>query len=514
MKKLITVVVLVSFLILPARRAYCQSIQGRWAIGLHGGVNMWYNDFNKRKVGPNGEFSLRYGLSRVFSLGVLGGYEELKSQQTPPFANVTYDYIKLHAFPVAVVGWFHILPGRPVSPYFYLGGGAVFYQRQDGGKNFIPDNKFRSSFHIPVGMGLEAFASSRVSLVFDLGVGVADDRADTYKLKDPEGYAASKIGINIYIGRSDADDEDKDGLTNGEERRLGTNMDVADSEGDGLKDGEEVKRYRSNPLRADTDGDGLKDGSEVVEYKTDPTKSDTDEDGLSDGEEVQKYMTDPVKVDTDGDSLPDGEEVTKHKSDPRKVDTDSDALSDWDEIRTFATDPSKADTDGDGLADGDEAKTHKSDPAKADTDGGGVNDGAEVARGTSPLKPQDDVARAAPLILERGKTVILEGVNFATGSAVLTRESERTLEKAFVALVVNPDVRVEIAGYTDNVGSAAINERLSQRRADAVKAWLVKRGIGARRMTTIGKGMRDPIAPNDVPEGRAQNRRIEFHVMK
>jgi outer membrane protein OmpA-like peptidoglycan-associated protein len=291
-------------------------------------------------------------------------------------------------------------------------------------------------------------------------------------------------------------------------------MDVADSEGDGLKDGEEVKRYRSNPLRADTDGDGLKDGSEVVEHKTDPTKSDTDEDGLSDGEEIQKYMTDPVKVDTDGDSLPDGEEVTKHRSDPRKVDTDSDALSDWDEVRTFATDPSKADTDGDGLTDGDEAKTHKTDPANADTDGGGVNDGAEVARGTNPLRPQDDVAKAAPLVLERGKTVILEGVNFATGSAVLTRESERTLEKAFVALVVNPDIRVEIAGYTDNVGSAAINERLSQRRADAVKAWLVKRGIGARRMTTVGKGMRDPIAPNDVPEGRAQNRRIEFHVMK
>jgi outer membrane protein OmpA-like peptidoglycan-associated protein len=73
---------------------------------------------------------------------------------------------------------------------------------------------------------------------------------------------------------------------------------------------------------------------------------------------------------------------------------------------------------------------------------------------------------------------------------------------------------VEIAGYTDNVGKTEMNDNLSARRAQAVKTWLVKKGILANRLTTVGKGMRDPIAPNDTPEGRAQNRRIEFHVQK
>jgi OOP family OmpA-OmpF porin len=103
-------------------------------------------------------------------------------------------------------------------------------------------------------------------------------------------------------------------------------------------------------------------------------------------------------------------------------------------------------------------------------------------------------------------------VNFETGSANLTRDSEASLERVFMALAANPAMRVEIAGYTDNVGNVKTNDRLSQRRADAVSAWLVKKGIGATRMTTIGKGGRDPLVPNTTPEGRAKNRRIEFHV--
>jgi OOP family OmpA-OmpF porin len=78
--------------------------------------------------------------------------------------------------------------------------------------------------------------------------------------------------------------------------------------------------------------------------------------------------------------------------------------------------------------------------------------------------------------------------------------------------MANADIRVEIAGYTDNVGNVRTNARLSQRRADAVSAWLVRKGIPATRMTTVGMGNRNPIAPNTTAEGRAKNRRIEFHV--
>jgi len=137
-----------------------------------------------------------------------------------------------------------------------------------------------------------------------------------------------------------------------------------------------------------------------------------------------------------------------------------------------------------------------------------VDDGTEVKRGTNPLDPRDDF----PMTLEKGKSLILNGVNFESGSAVLTPGSEAELERAFFALSENPQIRIEIAGYTDNAGDPRVNQRLSLRRADAVSAWLVRKGIGATRITSVGMGDRNPIAPNTTPEGRAKNRRIEFHI--
>ncbi|MFN0156783.1 MAG: OmpA family protein [Bacteroidota bacterium] len=506
-------VLLVVLLAVPFSIARAQNTQGRWALGLHGGANVWVNDLNKRIPGPSGEVMLRFGISRGFSAGILAGYEELKAKQEPALADQPFSYLKLHAIPASLVGWFHLAPGKKFNPYLYLGVGAMIYQRKTSGNVFVYDNKFQSSIHIPVGIGFEAFTSKKVSVALDLGYRVMDDYTDARKYEKWDTYATAKAGLNFYMGTSDADDDDEDGLTNGEERNWVTNPLNADSDGDGLKDGDEVKRHKTNPLKTDTDGDGLSDGGELNKNKTDPNKTDTDEDGLSDGDEVQRYNTDPMKLDSDGDALADGDEVLKHKSDPMKVDTDGDGLSDWDEVKTFNTDPAKADTDADGLSDGDEVRTHKTDPLKVDTDGGGVNDGAEISRRSNPLDPKDDVTKET-IILEKGKTVVLEGVNFQTGKATLTKDSEITLEKAFVAMVANPDVSVQIVGHTDNTGSRTTNEKLSFRRAESVKAWLVKKGIPGSRMTTAGRGPDEPIAENDTPEGRLMNRRIEFRVQK
>ena len=216
-------------------------------------------------------------------------------------------------------------------------------------------------------------------------------------------------------------------------------------------------------------------------------------------------------MDTDGDGLSDGDEILRLKTDPLKVDSDSDGLSDWDEVKSYRTDPANPDTDGDGIIDGEEVTKYKTNPLKVDTDGGGLIDGAEIIRGTDPLNPKDDVMKET-IILERGKSLVMDGINFTTGSATLTRESEDILERAFTALAANPEIKLEIAGYTDNVGSKTANEKLSQRRADAVRAWFVAKGIAANRLTARGFGMKDPIDTNATPEGRAKNRRIEFHV--
>ncbi len=77
-------------------------------------------------------------------------------------------------------------------------------------------------------------------------------------------------------------------------------------------------------------------------------------------------------------------------------------------------------------------------------------------------------------------------------------------------LTEHPDLSLTIEGHTDNVGDAQANLALSAKRADAVKAYLVGKGVGAERLTTKGLGASKPAAPNTTAEGRQQNRRVEL----
>ncbi len=116
------------------------------------------------------------------------------------------------------------------------------------------------------------------------------------------------------------------------------------------------------------------------------------------------------------------------------------------------------------------------------------------------------------MVLQKGTSVILGGITFGTGSAKLKKESEVTLNQLYTALMDNKELEVEVAGYTDNHGKEESNQKLSLARAQAVKDWFVKKGIYEKRLSVTGKGSQDPIISNDSPEGRAKNRRIEFHV--
>jgi len=510
MMKRQTIVIVFIMGCLACGSAHSQYLLGRWSLSITGGPNLWISDYNKYKMGAGADAVLRYQPGRYFAVGLSAGYEELKTFQSKPLEEGFYaNYMKLNAVPVSVLGFIHFFPKKTFNPYVYFGGGVIAYQRTNGFLVEYPvDNKWRMSYLIPVGIGADIFTSNKVALDVHTGFASFGKWVDARPTSPVKGYASAKIGFTFFFNTSDDDDDDNDGLTNAEERRYGTDPNNPDTDGDGLLDGEEVKRYHTNPLNPDTDGDGLTDGEEVHKYHTDPTKWDTDGDGLSDGDEVLKYHTDPLNPDTDGDGLTDGEEVIKYHTDPLKVDTDGDGLTDWEEVKIYHTDPLNPDTDGDGLSDGDEVHKYHTDPLNPDTDGGGVDDGTEVRRGTNPLDPRDDF----PIALEKGKAVVLEGINFESGSARLVASSDTTLQRAFFALVSNPDVRVEIAGYTDNVGSPRANERLSLLRAESVKTWLIRKGISATRLITTGFGNRNPIAPNTTAEGRSKNRRIEFHV--
>jgi OOP family OmpA-OmpF porin len=110
------------------------------------------------------------------------------------------------------------------------------------------------------------------------------------------------------------------------------------------------------------------------------------------------------------------------------------------------------------------------------------------------------------------QTLANRTIEFETGSATLAPEGKLILDQMAAVLVKMPNRTVDIIGHTDNSGNRTSNIALSQARADAVKGYLVTKGIASQQMTTTGVGPDQPIASNDTSDGRARNRRIEFRV--
>jgi outer membrane protein OmpA-like peptidoglycan-associated protein len=104
-------------------------------------------------------------------------------------------------------------------------------------------------------------------------------------------------------------------------------------------------------------------------------------------------------------------------------------------------------------------------------------------------------------------------VRFDTGKATLTSVAKANLDKLVPVFKEYADTNIEIYGYTDSTGSAQFNLTLSQKRAESVRNYLASKGLVSSRFKTTGLGIADPIATNDTPEGRTQNRRVEFAIL-
>ena len=146
-------------------------------------------------------------------------------------------------------------------------------------------------------------------------------------------------------------------------------------------------------------------------------------------------------------------------------------------------------------------------PPVLDSDGDGIVDGDDRCPDTPRGTPVG--ADGCPDIL-----LTLTGINFAFDRADIQPNSAILLDDAVKTLNRYEGVDVRIEGHTDSVGSEAYNLLLSQRRADAVRDYLVRQGIPASRLSTSGMGEARPVAPNETAEGRFQNRRVEFHAVR
>jgi len=161
--------------------------------------------------------------------------------------------------------------------------------------------------------------------------------------------------------------------------------------------------------------------------------------------------------------------------------------------------------------------------AKKDSDGDGVADifdkcpntenGVRVDGAGCPLpQPKQIIKQEKVVVTQQDRKIVDEAIKdleFDLGKATIRPASYPSLDRV-AELLVNKHFSLKLAGHTDNTGSNALNMRLSKERAESVKSYLVSKGANASRIEAVGYGSSQPIATNDTPEGRQQNRRVEF----
>ena len=224
--------------------------------------------------------------------------------------------------------------------------------------------------------------------------------------------------------------------------------------------------------------------------------------GKSTGDSGAAALAVGLPKDSDGDGLTDEEEA-KLGTDPFNKDTDGDGLTDGDEVKVYKTNPLNPDTDFDGLKDGAEVFTYKTNPLDRDTDKGGVADGHEVIEDhTNPLDPSDDL-----MLFE-------VYIQFDYDTTVIKPEYFKEIDQVTRVLQRNPQATAVIEGHADRRvrSSEKYNQDLSERRAEAVKSYMVGKGAAAAKMNAVGYGFSRPKVQPDLVNGNPENRRVEIYI--
>ncbi|MCA9551108.1 MAG: OmpA family protein [Myxococcales bacterium] len=307
---------------------------------------------------------------------------------------------------------------------------------------------------------------------------------------------------------------------------------VADRDGDGVADDvdkcPDVPGPVANQGCPDRDGDGIHDGIDQCPDAPEDKDGVEDEDGC------------PENEDRDGDSLIDTEDDCPTVPGPIATrgcpDTDGDGLLDKDDDCPKIPGPKEnkgcpyGDRDGDGIVDDKDQCPDAPEDKDGFEDEDGCPDPDNDADGIldvddrCPLQPEnmnghldadgcpDVKLELVEVRRETGKIEIKQKVFFDTGKARIQPRSYELLNQVAEVLKTYTTMRVMVEGHTDSVGSSGMNLKLSQRRADAVREYVIGQGIDPDRLSAVGFGEEKPIDSNQTKQGRERNRRVEFTI--
>lgn len=250
------------------------------------------------------------------------------------------------------------------------------------------------------------------------------------------------------------------------------------------------------PPNPDRDGDGILNEADKCPDEAETVNQYKDSDGCPD--EVP---------DTDGDGMPDTTDECPEMAE------DVDQFKDED----GCPDP---DNDDDGVLDATDGCPNKAGPLEnkgcpdTDRDGDTVIDRKDNCPDEKGLPRYQGCAKKQLVVIQQGKIELLRKVFFRTNKAIIRPKSFRLLNNVAKVLNAHGEIdKVRVEGHTDDRGRDAYNLELSQRRAESVVAYLVKRGVALERLEAVGYGETKPIANNKRKKGRAENRRVEFTIL-
>ncbi len=480
-----------------------QNADYKWNVGLHGNVNGYQGDLGNSflKVGELFEdegigISLGYYLSPTFDVLLKGSYFYIDYMDTDgTYAKGAKGYADLMGaeygswrFNNAVYtgtanvkfkfnnGWL-LKEDALISP-FAIGGIGVTRSSGTATRNDGIHSKTYSNMAFYYGGGLNFRVSERFNVVFEAGI--YNPMTDVYDGIDPttaKGWVADVNDKGGYAGKSNDEFLQYSlGLTYNFGKKK-------DADGDGVADRKDKcpdtpagVAVDENGCPIDTDGDGVPDYLDECPNQAGTVKGcpDTDKDGIADKDDacpkvkgLKKFKGCP---DTDNDGVEDAKD--KCPNTPAGVKVDAKGCP--------------VDTDGDGIADYLDKCPNEA--------------GVPEEKGC----PKKEIV-IAPIYFDRV-------VNFNTGKTYIRRGDIQKLNEVVAKMQENTTLKATISGHTDSVGGDAFNLRLSERRANAVKKYLVKKGIQADRIATVGYGEFSPVATNATAKGRAENRRAEIRI--